>query len=374
MFPSPAYLVVMLLGVVLLLTLTNLLVWPRLNRGWPRPDPWPRVSVLVPARNEAANIGPCIASLTRQRYPDYEVILLDDQSTDSTAQVAGLADSSRRLKIIQGQPLPPGWLGKSWACSQLAQAATGKWLLFVDADTVHAPDMLKQTISTALRQRAGLLSGLPRQTSEGLGAQLLVSLQFLLTAAFLPVFLIPLRNDPSIVAASGAFMLFDRDLYRLIGGHAAVRGSMVDDLALARQVKRLGGRVVLADITPVVSCRMYRGWSEARAGFTKNAYPAMGRSLGVLLIAITAMGVLFLVPPAGLVGSLIRADANLGVWAAAWLLSTGIGVATYVRFRLPFWYGLLLPLQAASFVWIALNSAWRSWTGQGYDWKGRTYS
>lgn len=361
-----------ILGMWLGFTLLNLLLWPRLRQE--RLTLWPRVSILVPARNEAQNIAACIGGLARQDYPNYEVILLDDGSTDGTAEIARRAAAPGRLRILAGAELPAGWLGKSWACHQLAAAASGEYLLFVDADTQHQPTMLRQAVATLRHRRADLLSGLPRQLTGSLGERMLVSLQFLLIAGFLPVYLVPLRNHYSLVAASGAFILIDRERYRAAGGHEAIRASMVDDLSLARQVKAQGGRVLFADIGPVTTVRMYRSGQEAWAGFTKNAYPAMGRSPAVLALAIAAINLLLLAPPLALLSGWLTGTEHLLLLAGAWgasLLATGL---TYQRFGLGLWLGLLAPVQAVQFTAIALGSAWRHWSRAGYEWKGRKYA
>jgi len=222
---------IIFLSVLLLIALSNLLVLRRLHR-YGRPAQFPRLSVLVPARNEEANIGPCVRSLLAQDYPDFELLVLDDESGDQTAQVlASLATSDNRLRVLSGQPLPAGWLGKQWACHQLAQAASGELLLFTDADTRYHPQALSNAVAALLAERTDMLSAVLREEVVSWGERLVVPILVWSIFSFLPLGLAYRLRLPAFTAANGQFLLFRRRAYEQIGGHAAVRQHTTEDLA-----------------------------------------------------------------------------------------------------------------------------------------------
>ncbi|MFN3763638.1 MAG: glycosyltransferase, partial [Anaerolineae bacterium] len=206
------------------------------------------VSVLVPARNEARNIRRCLESLLAQDYPLMEVLVLDDGSTDETPEiVAEMARRDPRLRLIPGQPLPAGWMGKNFACHQLSQEARGEWLLFTDADTVHHPQTLSWALTAARENRADLVTLVPRAVTHTFGEQLLLPIIPFGVLGCFPLALGARLGIPALSMAIGTFLLFRREAYERIGGHAAVRGEIAEDVVLARRVRRHGGRVVLLD-------------------------------------------------------------------------------------------------------------------------------
>src|SRR2546423_246992 len=257
----------------------------------------PFVSILVPARNEARRIVSCLTYLADQNYPHFEVLLLDDHSEDATRALAeGIGfGASGQFRIISGLPLPNEWTGKAWACQQLARAATGDYLLFTDADTVHTPEMLAAAIDTALRTRASLLSLWPRQVTPTLGEKAVIPLLYLAAAGLVSHFLLAAAQRYRVLArilprsilrsngiANGQFLLFRRADYWALGGHEPVRNHLVEDVALARRVAARipdGFRLFNADGTSLVQCRMYENLAEIWDGFTKNCRAAFEESL-----------------------------------------------------------------------------------------------
>ena len=257
-----------------------------------------RVSVLLPLRDEAARVRPCLESLLAQTGADLELLVLDDGSTDGTADVVrGLG-----VEPLTGAPLPAGWLGKPHACAQLAAAAKGEVLVFVDADVVLAPHAVAATV--ALLDDAGLdlVSPYPRQEAPG-ATRLVQPLLQWSWLTFLPLRLAERSGRESLSAANGQLLAVRRAAYDKAGGHAAVRAEVVEDVALLRAVKRAGGRGGVADGTALADCRMYGGWAELRDGYTKSLWSAFGSPAGAAGVT-GLLALAYLLPPlAALAGS-----------------------------------------------------------------------
>jgi chlorobactene glucosyltransferase len=273
-------------------TLLVNLLWFRQPEGH-LPTDAPRVSVLVPARNEARSIEPCICSLLAQDYPNFEVLVLDDGSEDETgailARIQKAHSGTPTLRVLAGKPLPLGWGGKNWACHQLAQAADleSRFLLFTDADTVHEPEALRRAVAEALRDGLGLLSLMPEQRMETWAERLVVSLLPLQILGYLPLPAMEWLTFPSVAAANGQYLLFRREVYERFGGHTAYPLHLADDVMLARQAKARGGRVRLGNGAGLVRCRMYEGADEVVAGF-RRSFAAGFRLHGALVAAMMA--------------------------------------------------------------------------------------
>ena len=266
-----------------------------------------RVSVLVPARDEAARIGPCLASVLDQvSVPDLEILVLDDGSSDGTADVARrTAGDDPRVRVLTGDPLPRGWLGKAYACDQLGRAATGTVLVFLDADVVLAPQALAATVHLLREARLDAASPYPRQLAETWSERLVQPLLHWSWLTLLPLRLAEESARPSLTAGNGQLMALDAQAYRRIGGHRAVRGEVLDDLALVRAVKADGGRGGVVDGSRLATCRMYENWPSLHEGYAKSAWAAFGSPAGAAA-ALAALGVLYVVPPlAALRGSLV---------------------------------------------------------------------
>jgi len=203
----------------------NLVALKRPSKRAVVPDDPPLVSVLIPARNEEENIRRCLASVLAQDYPNFEVLVLDDNSTDKTAEIAsGIAENDSRVQLIRGKPLPDGWAGKCYACHQLSQNARGSWLLFVDADTVSRPHMMRSTLQLAILNNAAMLSGFPRQKVSGITQKMVIPIIFyFLVMAWFPLWLFHSWKKPGPTLAIGQFLLFKREDYMMIGGHESVK-------------------------------------------------------------------------------------------------------------------------------------------------------
>ena len=270
----------------------------------------PLVSALVPARNEARRITPCLQSLARQDYPNYEILVLDDHSEDRTADVVldlGFTrEKTGQRRLLEGRPLPEGWTGKSWACHQLAAAARGEYLLFTDADTVHDPAALGAFVGHASDNDAALLSAWPRQVTHTWSERAVIPLVYVLLLGALPHYLLcRLQRRPgyargaskqtleTLGAANGQYILFRRDAYEIIGGHAAVRDHLVEDVALGRLVAARTGeglRLINCDGSRLVSCRMYTSFAEVWEGFHQKPARGFRRIVGFVLVVRRVAG------------------------------------------------------------------------------------
>jgi chlorobactene glucosyltransferase len=358
---------------------TNLRVLGRRRRAcYPLPGATPRVSILVPARNEERTIGACVASLAAQDYPAgaFEILVLDDRSTDGTAAIVeGMAREHRMVRPLRGAALPPGWGGKAHACQQLADAATGDWLLFVDADTTHAPGMLRGVLGAAYAHGAEALTLLPRERAETTGERLLVPHLFFFLLALQPLALLERANEGRFVFANGQFLLLGRDLYRRAGGHAAICGQLMEDLALAVRIKRAGARILLLDGGDWVACRMYEGFGASWRGFVRSLQ-AGSRLAPTYLLGIGSMTLLYFAGPF----VVLLALSVRGVRGRPLRLALG-QVAALLAIRALVGRGLRQPAREialfppGAFVLgaAALTTFWRALRGREIEWRGRAY-
>lgn len=332
------------------------------------------LSVLIPARDEADNIGDCLSSVLASNTGGIgvEIIVLDDSSTDGTGAIAAAAGSG--VRVLKGRELPEGWLGKSHACAQLAEAASGDWLLFLDADVRLQHGALQAALSAAEAAGGGMITGFPRQMTGTWLERLVVPLMVFTIICHLPIPLVRGSRDPRFVAAHGGFILIHRDSYDSCGGHEAIRSELVDDMALARAVKRSGGTVALMDVTEQVFMRMYHNARQVWNGYRKNIYAGIGRSPLLLLGVLITYLSLYAVPAAAVLYYALSAQPSAALWPAAALFA-GLAVkrTSDAAGRQPFWFCLLLPASVLCLSLIAVAS-WRgSRTRAGYEWKGRRY-
>lgn len=253
------------------------------------------VSVLVPARNEERNISSCLNGILNQDYKNIEVIVLDDHSTDNTHDIVKLINSAK-IKLLNGKELPEGWLGKNWACHQLAQNATGSYLLFIDADVEIMPKVISSAIFEIQESNASLISIFPTQKIKSIGEHLIVPLMNWLLLTFLPLKFVYLLNNKAFVAANGQFMLWKKDDYIKVGGHEIVKNKVVEDMELARLIKKSNLKVKTLLGGDLVYCKMYNSFTEAYAGFQKNFYAGFTVSPVFFLLIISFLFFVFVSP------------------------------------------------------------------------------
>lgn len=341
------------------------------------PDNPPLISVLVPARNEEDNIKTCLESLLKQDYPNFEIIVLDDNSEDRTAEIVSeLEKRDSHIRLISGQPLPKDWAGKPFACHQLAGEANGSWFLFVDADTVHAPHMLRSVLEVAIEQDTSLLSGFPRQINRNLPQKIAVPLIYFLIIGWVPLWWVQRKGSKRASVAIGQFLFFPRDEYWRIGGHEVVKSRILEDIWMGIEVARHKGRHVAVDLSSVVSCDMYPTAMAMWQGLVRCIYSVVVISpiflLGLIIIAVF----LYIAPFYWLWNGLVMSPSPL-IWRAT-VISQVVMILLIrwlidARFKGPAVSVWFHPLGIFYLLVSVLYASWRWWIGAGVSWKEREY-
>ncbi len=335
----------------------------------------PLVSIVVPARDEQRDIATTVRSHLAQDYRALELIVVDDQSHDGTAQAAiAAAGGDPRFRLIVGTAPPDGWVGKSWACQQGADAARGSWLLFSDADVEHAPDALGRCLAMALRLDRGGLTLAPRVQTAGHAERVVmpVAIQLIQTMVA-PALLARMRHSP-ITMAAGAYMLMRRDVYDAAGGHAGIGHDMVDDLSLGRAIKRQGSLLVPANGTRLVRLRMYHGAGEMWRGWRKNAAFARPRARTRGLAPAVLLATLGPAPVVALVAGARRGDRGLlAAGAAGFAAQLALQRTAAPVVTTPVAYAPTFPLGTLFIAAAAARGAIDRISGRGPLWRGRRY-
>jgi chlorobactene glucosyltransferase len=339
------------------------------------------LTVVVPARNEAANIERCLRGLVNQTYPSQklQIVVVDDNSTDETAAMARrIARSDARVQVIEAGPLPDGWVGKSHACWQGAMATQSEWLCFVDADTAAAAALLSSAVRFAQTHGLDLLSLYPFQEMVSFWERVILPWSILLHDLVVGRLQV---NDPAspYATAIGMFILVRRHAYEAMGGHAAIRAKILEDVVLAVRVKRAGYRTYFMLGDDLLRVRMYTNLRGIWQGFSKSLVPHLNVPLWVL--AAMALLLLAWLPVIPVVWTWIIMSDQPGnpfhTWAfglsvLAFVETMSANVLLMTPFEIPRWYGLLLPVSAMMGAGIILNGAWQRATGRT-KWKGRVY-
>ncbi len=332
-----------------------------------------KVSLLIPARNEAGVIGATIEGLLPQTYTDFELLILDDHSEDGTDSVArAAAKGDTRLTVLEGKAIPPGWLAKSWACQQLASKARGEILIFSDADVRWSSGALAALLDELERSGADMLAVMPTQRTVSWAERLCVPLMALAIHAYLPVVAVHHSPYRLLAAANGQCIAFKRAAYERLGGHTVVRDNIVEDVGLARRVKDMGLRLRMVEADGLISCRMYCDWRSVREGYAKNILAGFGGVAG-LLAGTVFHWLIFLVPWALFGLGFVGVEIHGHPWWPLLLVTAGISVRslTALRTRQRVGDGLLLPISVVLMTCIAAQSLWWHWRFGGPLWKGR---
>jgi len=329
-----------------------------------------RISVLIPARDEAHNIGAAIDAVLASRDVELELIVLDDDSRDETANVvAERARRDARARLLRRQGPPPEFCGKPYACQALADQAGGDILIFVDADVRLSEDAIGALAAELSNSRAALISGIPRQMTGSLSERLVVPLMDFVLCGFLPISAMRRSTNPAFGAACGQLIAVRKDAYDAVGGHAAVAGRVHDGIALARRFRECGYETDIIDASRIATCRMYSSWTELRAGLAKNAHEGLGSPRGIVpwtLILLGGQVMPYLLLPA--------AWSSIGARSAS-IAAIILGLTTRVMLAIRFGQSRAgIPGHAAGvalLVYIQWYALYRRLSRRPLLWKGR---
>ncbi len=354
----------------------TLMHFPSLPATSDDPQDTPRVSIILPVRNQVRTIEECLRSLVGVKYPSREIIVVDGHSTDGTIEL--LQDFKNQITVVEEDRLPPGWVGKNWACHLGYRKAGGELLLFTDGDSIHATDSLTRAVDYLQTTKADLLTLAPGTILRTFWEKVLQPPIFLLIMILVGGKLV---NDDKRRNAlgNGQYMLFRRDAYEKVGGHEAVRDKIVEDYNLARIVKQSGFRLRFVTAQDALGVRMYASLAEIWRGWRKNFYTVSEKRM--LLKAITRIVLMFtfLVLPFVILGyGIVLGTTNplnaylfsgafmAGLlWLGIVILDRSIGVSSA--------YALLFPLAIVLYIGIGIDSTFRGASGRGFTWKGRVY-
>ncbi|MGA2158436.1 MAG: glycosyltransferase [Dehalococcoidia bacterium] len=378
------YQLLVLAGLVIFLInlLLNLLTLKRPSQKAGLPAIPPLVSVLIPARNEEKNIVNCLTSVLKQDYPNFEVLVIDDNSTDRTYEIVSkIAEADPRVRLYAGKPLPADWAGKPYACFQIAQHAKGDWFLFLDADTICESHMIRGTLKIAIKHRVALLSGFPRQKLMGLTQKIVLPVLFYFAQmAWFPLWLFHTSQKPMPTMIIGQFILFNKDDYWRIGGHEAVKSRIMEDVWFGLEMSGHGGRTLAVDLSKTLTTEMYSNLAAMTEGCMKWFYSVAALS-PLALVGFVCAAYIFLLAPfywayVGPVDALVNSaqltELSL-IIAAQVLVILLMRVITDQYFRGSSISFIFHPLGVAFLIFAVVVGASRRALGAGVAWKDRVY-
>ncbi|WP_027109206.1 glycosyltransferase [Lacticigenium naphthae] len=326
------------------------------------------ISILIPARDEEKNIEACIQAVMKQTVVPKEVLVLDDHSTDQTpAILEKLQKEFTKLRVVRGKELPEGWVGKSFACHQLAQEATGDWYLFIDADARLKPKAIEKLLPVIETEEPGIISGFPQQIVKTWGEKLVVPLMLVAVMMHLPIKYIKKSHDPLFSAAHGGFVAIERNAYHNSGGHEAVKESLVEDMDLFKRQKQLHNSATLLNVDTLVKMRMYEDFRSVWFGYQKNFFANLDRKSSLLSLVLLYYFTLFILP------LVLIKEVPILLVGIAYALGVLVKYSIDRMHGIPGWISFLMPLSVVLLIGIGLDSMLQSVTKKGYSWKGRQY-
>ena len=377
-------LILVIVGVYFFLfSLLNIIKITKDTKSFPLPQE-PLVSVLIPARNEEDNIKSCIESFLTQTYKNYEILVLDDNSTDNTYKIVEKIAKKypNKVRLFSGKPLPSDWRGKSFAMQQLLEHAKGEYYLFTDADTIHTEESISLMMSNMAYHDADLVSGYIGQKTKTFGEKITIPLIYLLTGFVIPLWINNRCKLSIFASAIGQYIGVKASAFKSIGGYEKIKNYTTEDIYLAREMKKAGFKTIFIDAKSAATCRMYTNYDQSVRGISKNIFDFLGKNSIVMCLIVIAI-FFFLVIPAPIcilklfemrlqnstyVDTLTFAlIINFVLTFLSWLM-------TFATRKLPLYIALIYPLVHLNLLYIALVSWIRSEQGKGYVWKGRLVS
>lgn len=339
-------------------------------------DSPPLISILIPARNEESNIKKLLVSLIKQDYKNLEILILDDNSIDSTAAVVKqmeLKDS--RIKLISGKKIEDGWLGKSWACHQLASQAKGQYFVFTDADTLHFPDTVSKALAALIRNKLDGISIYPKQVMVTFTERMLVSFIGMGLFTMMPLILVKKTKGKFFSTGIGQFFMFKKEAYFKFGGHESVKAEILEDVHLSKRIKAAGFSYMVFDGSSNIFCRMYKNFKDTITGFSKFIFAAFDYNGLMEAIAIAFYSILFLSP------FILLPIAIIFEWSKTFLLLNtlqilsvfAIKIILSLRFKERLLDIFLTPVSVCFIIAVAVNSYIQARFKKGVYWKGRIY-
>jgi len=374
------YVVLFILGFMLLNLVINNFVFKNMENyssiGQSLKNP-PLISILIPARNEAENISRCLKSLLKQDYPNMEIIVLDDNSSDGTGKVVEeIAQKDNRVRLVDGAPLEDGWIGKNFASHQLSKHAKGEFFIFTDADTLHFPKTVSSALGALIATKVDALSTYPRQIMVTFAERMTVPIINTALQCFIPFILIKKSKSPLFCTALGQFMMFKRGTYEKIGGYESIKGHLVDDIQISKRVKKEGLKFMVFDGRNTIFCRMYKNLKGVIIGLAKSIYPAFNGNILALFSFTGVLTATLLVPFV-----LLPLGAFLFDWPAAIIrlmiiqviIVLAIKTMFAIRYKQRMLDILLAPVSMAIIDALIFLSFFQAKYGEGLSWKGRVY-
>ncbi|UTC43392.1 glycosyltransferase family 2 protein [Treponema sp. OMZ 857] len=340
----------------------------------------PLVSVLIPARDEEVHIEQCIQSFMNQTYTNYEVLVLNDNSTDKTGEILNSLQAlyPDKLKVFQGVPLPPDWRGKPFAMDQLCKQAKGKYWLFTDADTIHSPRSISLAVTNIIYHKVDFLSGYITQKMKTFGEKITVPLMYLLSGFILPLQMCKWSKLSVFAVAIGQYICVKSDAFMECGGFSLVKGKTTEDVFMARTMRRHGYKTVFLNLRDAALCRMYTSWQSAVKGISKNIFDFIDKNHILLVFAVLGIFIFLTLPPFLAVGltayTLIGTQTVSFTLVALWINLILVGGTWAVIFRtqdIDKKFICIYPLLFTNLLYTALLSWVHSVKKQGYEWKGR---
>ncbi len=352
---------------------------PRLFPVSVSPANGPLLSIIIPARNEALRIGACLEGLAGQSYQRFEVIVLNDHSSDCTAAVASSYTAMLpMLSVVAGAPLPADWAGKCWACWQASRQAQGEWFLFLDADVIPAPELLATLVGRIQAEPIDMLTLAPLMQLHTLAERIVLPAFISLIYQLYPFTQV---NDPGspIAFAIGQCILIRREAYYVIDGHRSVRASILEDMELAQRIKAAGKRLEAADGPDVIAVHMYNGWRDLIEGLSKNAAAGYNHSgwhaarAGMRQCIQVVAPINLLIAAGWWAGESFRISFLICGLLLGTLALISWGILARWRYRIHPAWGLLFPIGTAIYFGLATRAMVRVRSGQGVVWKGRVF-